>query len=61
VCADAFIGPGVRIGEGAVVAARSTVVKDVAPWTVVGGSPARVLKVRVVEGEEGEALGARPA
>jgi putative colanic acid biosynthesis acetyltransferase WcaF len=40
VAADVFVGPGVKIGEGAVVGARSTVVQDVAPWTVVAGSPA---------------------
>ena len=41
VAADVFIGPGVRVGEGAVVGARSTVMRDVAPWTVVAGTPAR--------------------
>jgi putative colanic acid biosynthesis acetyltransferase WcaF len=41
VAADAFVGPGVRIGDGGVVAARSTVIQDVLPWTVVGGSPAK--------------------
>lgn len=40
VAADVFVGPGVTIGEGAVVGARSTVVRDVASWTVVAGSPA---------------------
>ena len=35
---------GVTIGEGAVVAAGSVVVKDVAPWTMVGGNPAVVIK-----------------
>jgi putative colanic acid biosynthesis acetyltransferase WcaF len=49
VCADAFIGPGVAIGEGAVVGARSSAYKDVEPWTVVAGNPARFLKVRVVD------------
>lgn len=44
VAADAFIGPGVTIGEGAVVGARSSVYRDVAPWTVVAGNPARILK-----------------
>lgn len=39
VAADVFVGPGVHIGEGAVVGARSTVVGDVASWTVVAGSP----------------------
>lgn len=46
VCADAFVGPGVTVGEGAVVGARAAVFKDVAPWTVVGGNPAQVLKQR---------------
>lgn len=48
VAADAFIGPGVTLGEGAVVAARSTVVRDVEPWTVVAGNPARFIRARVM-------------
>ena len=48
VCAGAFVGMGVTIGEGAVTAARSVVVKDVAPWAVVGGNPARFIKPRVL-------------
>jgi putative colanic acid biosynthesis acetyltransferase WcaF len=48
VAAGAFVGPGVTVGEGAVVAARACVVKDVAPWAVVGGNPARVLKARTL-------------
>lgn len=40
VAADAFIGPGVSIGQGAVVAARAAVFDDVAPWTIVRGNPA---------------------
>lgn len=36
--------PGVTIGEGAVVAAGSVVVKDVPPFTIVGGNPAKVLR-----------------
>lgn len=49
VCADAFIGPGVTIGEGAVVGARACVFKDVEPWSVVGGNPARFIKKRILE------------
>lgn len=41
-----IILPGVTIGEGAVVAAGAVATKDVAPWTVVGGNPARVIKKR---------------
>lgn len=42
--ANATILPGVTIGDGSVVAAGAVVAKDVAPDTVVGGVPARVLK-----------------
>lgn len=35
---------GVTIGEGAIVAANSVVTKNVAPWTVVGGNPAKLLR-----------------
>lgn len=48
VCAGAFIGPGVTIGEGAVVAARAVVTKPVEPWAIVGGNPARFIKTRVM-------------
>ncbi|MCS4116185.1 hypothetical protein [Salinibacter ruber] len=46
VCADAFVGPGVTVEEGAVVGARAVVVKDVEAWTIVGGNPARPLRDR---------------
>lgn len=48
VAADVFIGPGVAIGEGAVVGARSSVFKDVAPWTVVAGNPANFIRKRLL-------------
>ena len=47
---DAWIGfnsvvlKGVTIGEGAIVGAGSVVTKDVAPWTIVAGNPARVIR-----------------
>lgn len=46
ICADAFIGPGMVIGEGSVVAARAVVTKNVEPWTVSAGNPARFIKKR---------------
>ena len=51
VAAEAFVGPGVTIGEGAVVGARGCVFKDVEPWTVVGGNPARFIKQRTIKDE----------
>lgn len=50
VAADVFVGPGVTVGEGAVVGARSSVFKSVEPWTVVGGTPARVMRRRLSGG-----------
>ncbi|MFZ5572829.1 MAG: acyltransferase [Thermodesulfobacteriota bacterium] len=41
---DAIILEGVTIGEGAVVAAGAVVTKDVPPWTVVAGNPARIIR-----------------
>lgn len=37
---------GVKIGQGAIIAARSIVTKDVPPYAIVGGNPAKVLKYR---------------
>lgn len=49
ICADAFVGPGVTVSEGAVVGARGVAVNDVAAWTIVGGNPARKIKTRTLE------------
>jgi putative colanic acid biosynthesis acetyltransferase WcaF len=46
ICADAFVGPGVSVGEGAVVGARAVAMKNVEPWTVMAGNPARFAKKR---------------
>jgi putative colanic acid biosynthesis acetyltransferase WcaF len=46
VCADVFIGPGVALGEGAVAAAGSVIVSNVEALAVVGGNPARFIKMR---------------
>lgn len=52
VAADAFVGMGVTIGEGAVVGARAAVFKDVEPWTVVGGNPAKFIKKRELKNSD---------
>lgn len=49
ICAHAFIGMGVTIGEGTVVGAMAAVFKDVEPWTVVGGNPAKFIKQRIIK------------
>ncbi|MAW97089.1 MULTISPECIES: putative colanic acid biosynthesis acetyltransferase [unclassified Leeuwenhoekiella] len=49
IAADSFVGPGVIIGDGAVAGARSAIFKNVDPWTVVGGNPARIIKQRILE------------
>lgn len=50
VCADAFVGPGRKVGEGAIVGSAAVVVADVPPWQIVAGNPARVIKTRVMQG-----------
>jgi virginiamycin A acetyltransferase len=45
----ALVMPGVTIGDGAVVAAASVVVSDVPPYAIVGGNPARVIRMRYGE------------
>lgn len=46
VCSRAIILPGVRIGKGAVVASGAVVTKNVEPYTIVGGIPAKVIGMR---------------
>ena len=46
VAAEVFVGPGVRIGEGAVIGARSVVLGAVDDWIVAAGHPAKPLKAR---------------
>lgn len=49
VAAEAFIHPGIVIGEGSVIGARSVVTKDMPAWTVCSGHPCKPLKARNME------------
>jgi len=55
VAAEAFIGPGVTVGEGAVLGARGCAFRDLDAWTVYIGNPARPIKLRKVRFSESDA------
>ena len=48
VCASAFVGPGVTVGEGAIVGGAAVATRDVPDWTIVAGNPAKEVKRRVL-------------
>lgn len=48
VCAEAFIGPGVTVGEGTVLGARAVATRDLRAWSIYAGNPARRLSERVL-------------
>jgi virginiamycin A acetyltransferase len=43
---EAVVMPGVQVGDGAIIAAKSVVVRDVLPYTIVGGNPAKFIRQR---------------
>jgi putative colanic acid biosynthesis acetyltransferase WcaF len=47
VCADAFVGPHVVVGDYAIVGARAVAMRQVDPWTIVAGNPAKKIGARV--------------
>ncbi|MDG1701933.1 MAG: putative colanic acid biosynthesis acetyltransferase [Opitutae bacterium] len=51
ICSQVFIGPGVTIGEGSVIGARGVIFKDVNPWEVWCGNPAKFVKKRIITNE----------
>jgi putative colanic acid biosynthesis acetyltransferase WcaF len=46
ICARASVGPGVHVGEGAVLGLGAVATRDLKPWTVYGGNPAVALRER---------------
>lgn len=46
ICSRAIILPGIKVGKGAIVASGAVVTKDVQPFTIVGGIPAKVIGYR---------------
>jgi putative colanic acid biosynthesis acetyltransferase WcaF len=52
VATEAFVHPGVTIGEGCVIGARAVVGKDMPEWMVCAGHPCKPIKPRVFEGTE---------
>jgi len=57
IAADVFVAPGVRIGHGAVVGARSTVLQDLPSMMVCHGNPARSIRPRLDEWPSRDQLG----
>jgi putative colanic acid biosynthesis acetyltransferase WcaF len=54
IAAEAFVHPGVTIGEGCVVGARSVVTRDMPAWMVCAGHPCKPLKDRIIKQEQKE-------
>lgn len=46
IAADAFVGPGVTVGEGVLLGARGCAVKNLDAWTIYAGNPARAIRAR---------------
>lgn len=53
VTADVFVGPGVTVGQGAVITARSSVFNDISKWMIASGNPAKEVKARKFESTNG--------
>jgi len=50
IAADAFVGPKVRVGEGAILGARAVALADLEPWMIYLGNPATKVRTREFEG-----------
>ena len=56
---DTTIMPGVNIGDGAIIASKSVVTKDVEPYSIVGGNPAELIRKRFSDNEIKDLLDAK--
>jgi putative colanic acid biosynthesis acetyltransferase WcaF len=54
IAADVFVAPGLTVGDGVVVTARSSVFSDLPPWVVAKGNPAVPVRPRKIEGRVDE-------
>jgi putative colanic acid biosynthesis acetyltransferase WcaF len=52
IAADAFVGPNVTVGQGAILGARGAAFHDLEPWMIYRGNPAVAVKPRRYEGRE---------
>lgn len=50
IAAEAFVGPGVTVGQGAVLGARAVTVKNLESWKIYAGNPAKPLRSRTPHG-----------
>lgn len=48
---EAIVMPGVTVGDGAVIGTRALVTKDVEPYAIVGGNPARIIRKRFADAD----------
>jgi putative colanic acid biosynthesis acetyltransferase WcaF len=53
IAAEAFVAPGVTVGEGAVLGARAVAFRDLEAWTVYAGNPAKPIKRRTLRDTAG--------
>lgn len=58
IAADAYVGPGVTVGAGTILGARGVASRDLEPWSIYAGNPARLVRER--PRFAAEAAGARP-
>jgi putative colanic acid biosynthesis acetyltransferase WcaF len=46
ICADCFVGPGVKVGDYSIVGACAVAIRDVDDWSIAVGNPARIIRQR---------------